>query len=117
MRTPVVHFTHTQGKEPHMHKKRIFILAAVLLLTILLASGAQAMSSDNYALDWMVLMNGGGGTASSESYTASLTIGQTAVGSASGSSFSGGLGYWFGVVVEWARHWRLNIPLILRDAT
>lgn len=98
-----------------MHKRRILILAAVLLVVLALSSGAQAMSSENYALDWMVLLNGGGGAASSENYTAHLTFGQTAVGTASSSGYSAGLGYWFGMVQESVvEYLRLHLPLILR---
>jgi hypothetical protein len=98
-----------------MHKRHIFILAAALLAVLALASGAQAMSSENYALDWMVLLNGGGGAASSANYSAHLTFGQTAPGTASSSGYSAGLGYWFGMVQESAAEFlRLHLPLILR---
>ena len=98
-----------------MHKRRIFILTAALLVVLALANGAQAMSSENYALDWMVLLNGGGGVASSENYTAHLTIGQTTVGIASSSGYNAELGYWVGIVQESVvEYLRLHLPLILR---
>ena len=98
-----------------MHKRRFFILAAALLAVLALASGAQAMSSENYALDWMVLLDGGGGAAASANYAAHLTFGQTAPGAASSSGYGAGLGYWFGMVQETVvEYLRLHLPLILR---
>jgi hypothetical protein len=100
-----------------MRKKRVSILILILLAAMLLVSGTHAMSSENYAIHWMVPLTGGGGAAYSESYAVNLTIGQTAVGPASSSGYSSGLGYWFGIVQEWlGRSWRLHVPLILRQA-
>ena len=50
-----------------MKRKAIFLIT--LLLLLLLVNGAQAMSSANYSLDWMVpLTSGGGGPAASTNY-------------------------------------------------
>jgi hypothetical protein len=85
-------------------------LAALLLL----ASSALAMSSTNYRLDWFTpLTGGGGGPAGSANYAVNLTVGQTAISSASSASYQACLGYWCGV----GRPWRVYLPLVLKEGT
>ena len=80
-----------------MRHKRIALIL-VLAGGLLLTTSVLAMSSTNYAVDWMVpLSGGGGGYASSASYVVHLTIGQTATGRASNDSFQAGLGFWYGM--------------------
>ncbi len=86
----------------------LFALAALVLL----ASGVLAMSSTNYALDWYTpLTGGGGGPASSTGYAVNFTVGQTAIGSTSGSTNYGAcLGYWCG-----AARRRIYLPLMMKN--
>ena len=92
-----------------MRRALILLTLAALLL---LAGSALAMSSANYRLDWFIpLTSGGGGAAGSAGHVVNLTVGQTAIGSASSSSYRACLGYWCGV--EGA--WRVYLPLITKN--
>ena len=94
-----------------MKRTKISLTLAVLCLC-LLAGSALAMSAVNYRLDWFIpLTSGGGGAAGSAGYVVNLTVGQTAIGSASSSSYRACLGYWCGV--EGA--WRVYLPLITKN--
>ncbi len=76
-----------------MMKRTAFLTTLIFLL--LLVGGAWAMSSTNYRLDWFTpLTGGGGGTSSSASYGADLTIGQTALGQSYSAGYGLCLGYW-----------------------
>lgn len=89
-------------------KRRWIVLA--LLTTFALVSGAQAMSSPNYRLDWYTPLTGGGNAASSASYAVNLTFGQSATGGSSSTGYAVGLGYWYGV----GQQLRVNLPVVLR---
>ena len=90
--------------------KRKAILFTLLLL-LLLAHGAQAMSSTNFALDWFTpLTSNGGGPSISTSYAANFTIGQTVIGASSSAYFSTGLGYWYGIMQQF----RVRLPLVAK---
>jgi len=91
-------------------RRRVTVLLALTAI-LLLASSALAMSSTHYRLDWFTPMTGGGGApASSASYAVNFTVGQTAIGVASSSSYRACLGYWCGAVGQW----RVYLPLVLR---
>jgi hypothetical protein len=91
-----------------MKRKAILI---TLLLLLLLAHGAQAMSSANFALDWFTpLTSGGGGPSVSANYAANFTIGQTAIGASSSAHYSSGLGYWYGILQQF----RIRLPLVTK---
>jgi len=93
--------------------KRTMILLTLAAL-LLLAGNALAMRSTNYWLDWFTpLTSGGGGAAGSANYAVNLTVGQTAIGSASSSSYRACLGYW--CRVEGPR--RVYLPLVLRESS
>ena len=86
-----------------MTRARVLQAGLVLLVLLLVAGPAlaglvRAGSSDGTAVDWSVL---GGGGAPSESgsgeVTLNGTLGQTAIGSSSGSGASVGAGFWYGV--------------------
>jgi hypothetical protein len=79
-----------------MRRTRIALML-VLATCLLLTTGAIAMSSPNYAIDWMYPLSGGGGNSSSTHYTIQLTIGQTAIGSSENASFQAGIGFWYGL--------------------
>jgi hypothetical protein len=73
----------------------------ILLILLLGAGSALAMSSPNYRLDWFTPMTGGGGgPASSASYAANFTVGQTVVGTSASEHYGSGLGYWYGVLSD-----------------
>jgi hypothetical protein len=94
-----------------MSKRKILALSATFLCALLLAGSALAMSSTNYRLDWFTpLTSGGGGPAGSVRYEVNLTVGQTAIGSASSSSYQACLGYWCGTVGSWP----VYLPLVLK---
>jgi hypothetical protein len=94
-----------------MKTKHLPILLIVLVLILVLAGNALAMSSPNYRLDWFVgLSGGGGGPASSTSYAANFTVGQVVAGPSSSVSYKVGLGYWYGV----GSPSRAYLPLILK---
>jgi hypothetical protein len=76
-----------------MKQKAIFLIT--LLLLLVLVNGAQAMSSANYSLDWMVpLTSGGGGPAVSTNYVINYTIGQSAIGESQSTNYATNLGFW-----------------------
>jgi hypothetical protein len=87
-------------------------LLLVLAALFLLVGGALAMDSDNYSLDWVTpLTGGGGGAATSTNYAVNITIGQSAIGTSAGASYEACLGYWCGGA---AGH-RIYLPLVLRS--
>ena len=91
--------------------KRTWLAIGIVFL-LLLAGNALAMSSANFRLDWFTpLTSGGGGGMASASYAANFTIGQTAVGEASSTNYSTGLGFWYGML-EW---FKVYLPLVLRN--
>jgi biotin transporter BioY len=94
-----------------MRKRLLVAIFVVLLSGLLLAQIALAMSSANYKLDWFTpLTSGGGGAASSTHYAVNLTIGQTARGASTSTSYKAGLGYWYGAVGGY----RIYLPLIMK---
>jgi hypothetical protein len=71
----------------------------ILIVLLLWAGSALAMSSTNYRLDWFTPMTGGGGgPASSTFYSANLTVGQTVIGASASEHYGSGLGYWYGLL-------------------
>ncbi len=78
-------------------KRSTFLLVGLLLL-LLLAQGAQAMSSPAYQVDWTNLLTGSGGPASSPAYQVNFTVGQTADDVSSSPLYKVSLGYWAGVL-------------------
>lgn len=92
-------------------KIKIVACTMMLVLILLLASDALAMSSTNYALNWFVPLTGSGGSQmSSTNYQAYVTIGHTVVGASTSTNYGVGLGYWYGAIAGG----RLYLPLILR---
>lgn len=91
-----------------MKTKAIYL---TLVLLLLLAQAAQAMSSENYALDWMIpLTSGGGAHASSSHYRIDYSVGQTTVGQANSANFATRLGFW----QRFAQYMHLWLPSIFR---
>ncbi len=85
----------------------------VMLILLLLAGRALAMSSTSYRLGWFVpLTGGGGGPASSANYAVNFTVGQSAIGGEQSTNYRACLGYWCGAV---GQH-RVYLPLVLRNS-
>ena len=96
-----------------MKTKRLVAILVVLVLVLLVAGSALAMSSTNYKLDWYVtLSGGGGGPSSSTSYAANFTIGQVAAGASSSTNYKAGLGYWYGAGGQYS----IFLPVVLKSA-
>ena len=76
-------------------------LSLALVAILFITSGALAMESGNYRLDWFTPLTGsGGGAASSDSYAVNFTVGQTLVGAPDSASYEGCLGYWCGTATK-----------------
>ncbi len=94
-------------------KSRSLIALGVLVLLLLIAQNVSAMSSTNYRLDWLTpATTNGGGRVNSTNYVAYFSIGQTGIGPIESTSYSGGLGYWYGLT-GWFHNY---LPFIRRDA-
>ena len=99
-----------------MSKLKVTALIAVLLVVLLLASQALAMSSANFRLDWFTpLTGGGGGPTSSIHYAANFTVGQTAIGPSQSPNAGSGLGYWYGLVSSIVRNFRSFLPQMIKN--
>ena len=85
----------------------------ILIVLLLWAGNALAMSSTNYHLDWFTpLTGGGGGPTDSAHYAANFTIGQTVVGPSTSEHFGSGLGYWYGLLSYVINHF---LPLVMKN--
>lgn len=94
-----------------MRKRMVIGVAGVLFCGLLLSGVALAMESTNYRLDWFTpLTGGGGGAANSANYAVNLTVGQSVIGTFSGTNYSACLGYWCGEF-----ECRVYLPLVLRN--
>jgi len=89
--------------------KRTVIVLALVTLLLLGGHALAGISSPDYRLDWLTLAGGGGGPASLDSYGVNLTVGQAAIGTASGTEYQACLGYWCG---GWFRY--IYLPLVVR---
>jgi hypothetical protein len=94
-----------------MKTKPFAVILATLVLSFLFVANALAMSSTHYRLDWFTPMSGSGGPASSTSYAANFTVGQTVVGASTRTNYGIGLGYWYGVGTQQA----VFLPLVLKS--
>ena len=92
--------------------KHVMILS-ILMILLLVAGSALAMSSPNYRLDWFTPMTGGGGgPASSATYAANFTVGQTVIGASASENYGSGLGYWYGLLDNILRN---LLPLVTKN--
>jgi hypothetical protein len=99
-----------------MSKLKITALIAVLLVGLLLASQALAMSSANFRLDWFTPMTGGGGgPVGSTHFAASFTVGQTVIGNSASPNVRSGMGYWYGVVSSIIQNFRFYLPQVMKN--
>jgi len=96
-----------------MNRRKLIPGLLLALVLLAAASGALAMRSANYHLDWYERLTGSGGPRmSSAHYKAYATVGQ--VGFARGLSsatFRAQLGYWAGI----HESYRVMLPLVLRE--
>ncbi len=91
---------------------KIKIIACLIMfaLILVLANDALAMSSTNYALNWLAPVTSSGGISlNSTHYKAQVTIGQTVIGASNSTNYGVGLGFWYGFPAT-----RLYLPLIVR---
>ncbi len=91
--------------------KRISILVG-LIIVLVFAGTALAMSSTHYQVNWSTSLTGsGGGDSNSTHYAAQFTVGQTGTGTTSSSHYNACLGYW----CEAGRlGYKTSMPLMLR---
>ena len=91
-----------------MKRKAILL---ILLFLLLLATGAQAMNSANFAIDWMIpLTSGGGGAAASSNYAIQYSVGQSVVGESDSTNYATNMGFWQNFIT-YLRTW---VPVILK---
>ena len=91
-----------------MKRKAILL---ILLFLLLLATGAQAMNSANYALDWMIpLTSGGGGTVASTNYTMQYSVGQSVIGESDSTNYATNMGFWQNFITT-LRAW---VPVVFK---
>ncbi|MBI5028979.1 MAG: hypothetical protein HZB51_00530 [Chloroflexi bacterium] len=92
-----------------MKKHRFIAVMLALLLTLVIAHSALAMSSTNYKIEWILAGNASsGGVVTSTNYAARVTIGQNATGNVTGPTYRGTLGYWHVIFSQ------TYLPIILR---
>lgn len=94
---------------------RNWLMGVVVLSTLLLFSGARAMESSHYRLDWLMVAVGSDGESASSHFRTQFTVGQTAIGSGSSSHYAGQWGYWPGGGQP-LEPTQLYLPVILKDA-
>lgn len=86
-------------------KRKAILLA--LVLALLLTTAAQAMSSANYRLDWLIpLTSGGGGEGASQHFAVNYSVGQTLIDQSASANYQANLGFW----QEFMRY--LRLPLV-----
>jgi hypothetical protein len=94
-------------------RRRLLALLIVLILTgTVLVGIAYAQTGSGFDLSWNVISGGGGsGPMTGSGYKVTATLGQTAVGSSSGSGFSISHGFWNIGIISYL----LNLPATLKN--
>ena len=95
-----------------MKARRLTWLLAGAVCALVLVGSALASPAANYRLDWFTPLTGGGGAASSANFGIHYTVGQTAAGTSSSTSFEACLGYWCGAMVGQRS---IHLPVVLRN--
>ena len=91
-----------------MKRKAILL---ILLFLLLLATGAQAMNSANFAIDWMIpLTSGGGGAAASSNYAIQYSVGQSVIGESDSTNYGTNMGFWQNFITT-LRTW---VPVVFK---
>ena len=94
-----------------MRWKIIAALLVTVLAVALVGSVVSAQTGDGFDLSWNVMGGGGaGGPLTGDGFSLRSTIGQTAIGMFSDSTYWVGNGYWYGV-----GQYRVYLPLVMRD--
>ena len=93
-----------------MNKRKVIVLGAALLCTLLATGAVLAGIGTTYGVEWSVIA-GGGGRSVGSSYAVHGTAGQAAIAVSSGASYSAHGGFWYGV----SRERRIYLPLVLRN--
>lgn len=99
-----------------MSKRKITVLAAVFLCSLLLALStieglaSAALANGTPAIDWNVI-GGGGGHAQEGIYSLDGTAGQAAVGTATDTGLELCSGFWCGA----AEGYKVYLPFVLRN--
>jgi hypothetical protein len=83
-----------------------------MLSLLIFTSVASAQVSPNYDLSWHVVSTGGSEGASSGQYMVYGTMSQLAIGSAVGTAYGVGQGYWYGINLGSY----LYLPIIVKTA-
>ena len=95
-----------------MTKTKVTTLCLGLLLILLLAGAVWAGQSADFAIDWRVMSGGGAPAASAGGVAMNGSIGQTAVGKATGGgSISLDSGYWTSMAKA---EWRLHFSAVMK---
>jgi hypothetical protein len=103
-------------KEKAMKKTHMVALGLATLLILLVAGVAGAGQSASYAVNWQVL-SGGGAPASAGDVSLNATLGQTAIGPSTSTSYKLGAGYWFGNMGGQAPGGnQIHLPIIFKNA-
>jgi len=89
-------------------RTRIIVIGLLLAALFLLAGVAQATSSANYRLDWVVPLSGGGGAAVSDGYILDASYGQAFIGTRASENYRVVLGFWSRA----AQHLPVFLPVI-----
>ncbi len=92
-----------------MKKTHIAALGLAALLICLVAGTVWAGQSAHYAINWQVL-SGGGAPASAGTISLNGSLGQTAIGPSTSTSFKLGAGYWLEQVGS-----TLYLPIIVKN--
>lgn len=91
-------------------KRNWLIAIAVLVVVLVVAQVAQAMSSASYRLDWFAPLTASGGASASANYGMKISIGQTVSQSSASSNYKAQMGYWAGVYDPYL----MQLPLVLK---
>jgi len=95
-----------------MRRNVLALCLVVILAGAVLVGAAFAQTGSGFDLSWNVLSGGGGsGPMTGSGYNVTATIGQTAVGSSSGSGYTLSHGFWNIGVISYL----LGLPAILKN--
>jgi hypothetical protein len=95
-----------------MRNLTIVALLAIAFAIVLVGGAASAQMGDGFDLSWNVMGGGGaGGPLTGDGFSLRSTLGQTAIGSFSDTSYQFDNGYW----AAGEREYRIYLPLVMRD--
>jgi hypothetical protein len=94
-----------------MSKRKITVLVAAFLCSLLLFLTGVALANGTPAIDWKVIGGGGGLHDQPVPYALGGTIGQAVVGTATEPGFELCSGFWCRAAVEY----KVYLPLVMRN--